>query len=207
MTAADPASSRRSIPITTASPAKRGCNSPALLGAGRSGSEEVVAFTGQNPHAETWQMPRMVYDAEDHVGGALVAFCDASARVRDWGGAPRRDGARDVRKEPDSMRATQFVRRGLIAFAAVATLTLGLAGVASAQSPGAVLVDDDAIVFGAVPATTMTSSMSTVRRRRFWRLASRWALPGRRRVPARLRWRGGHHSRSHRGRRRRAVSE
>jgi hypothetical protein len=30
-------------------------------------------------------MPRMVYDAEDHVGGALVAFCDDSARVRDWG--------------------------------------------------------------------------------------------------------------------------
>ena len=31
------------------------------------------------------------------------------------------------------MRATQFVRRGLVAFAAVATLTLGLSGVASAQ--------------------------------------------------------------------------
>jgi hypothetical protein len=96
-------------------------------------------------------MPRMVYDAEDHVGGALVAFCDDSARVRDWGGAPRRDGARDVRKEPDSMRATQFVRRGLVAFAAVATLTLGLSGVASAQSPGAVLDDDDAIVFAPIP--------------------------------------------------------
>jgi hypothetical protein len=82
-------------------------------------------------------MPRMVYDAEDHVGGALVAFCDDSARVRDWGGAPRRDGARDVRKEPDSMRATQFVRRGLVAFAAVATLTFGLSGVASAQGAGA----------------------------------------------------------------------
>jgi hypothetical protein len=82
-------------------------------------------------------MPRMVYDAEDHVGGALVAFCDDSARVRDWGGAPKRDGARDVRKEPDSMRATQFVRRGLVAVAAVATLTFGLSGVASAQGPAA----------------------------------------------------------------------
>jgi hypothetical protein len=49
------------------------------------------------------------------------------------------------------MRATQFVRRGLVAFAAVATLTLGLSGVASAQSPGATTVGDDAIVFGAVP--------------------------------------------------------
>ena len=49
------------------------------------------------------------------------------------------------------MRATQFVRRGLVAFAAVATLTLGLSGVASAQSPGGVTVGDDAIVFGAVP--------------------------------------------------------
>jgi hypothetical protein len=92
-------------------------------------------------------MPRMVYDAEDHVGGALIAMCDDSARVRDWGGAPGRDGARDVRKEPDSMRATQFVRRGLVAFAAVATLTLGLSGVASAQSPGAVVDGDDAIVW------------------------------------------------------------
>jgi hypothetical protein len=114
------------------------------------GNEEVVAFTGQIPHAETWQMPRMVYDAEDHVGGALIAMCDDSARVRDWGGAPKRDGARDVRKEPDSMRATQFVRRGLVAFAAVATLTLGLSGVASAQSPGAVVDGDDAIVYNPV---------------------------------------------------------
>lgn len=45
------------------------------------------------------------------------------------------------------MRATQFVRRGLVAFAAVATLTLGLSGVASAQSPGAVVDGDDAIVW------------------------------------------------------------
>ncbi len=35
------------------------------------------------------------------------------------------------------MRATQFVRRGLVAFAAVATLTLSFAGVASAQQPAA----------------------------------------------------------------------
>ena len=52
------------------------------------------------------------------------------------------------------MRATQFVRRGLIAFAAVATLSLGFTGVASAQgpgwSPGAVVDGDDAIVW--VPA-------------------------------------------------------
>jgi hypothetical protein len=57
------------------------------------------------------------------------------------------------------MRATQFVRRGLVAFAAVATLTLGLSGVASAQgpgalpgtSPGAVVSDDDAIVWVPIP--------------------------------------------------------
>jgi len=57
------------------------------------------------------------------------------------------------------MRATQFVRRGLVAFAAVATLTLGLSGVASAQGPGALpstspgagVDGDDAIVY--VPIT------------------------------------------------------
>ena len=53
------------------------------------------------------------------------------------------------------MRATQFVRRGLVAFAAVATLTLGLSGVASAQgpgtSPGAVINDDDAFVYVPIP--------------------------------------------------------
>jgi hypothetical protein len=57
------------------------------------------------------------------------------------------------------MRATQFVRRGLVAFAAVATLSLGLSGVASAQtpgafphhSPGAVVDGDDAIVWVPVP--------------------------------------------------------
>ena len=57
------------------------------------------------------------------------------------------------------MRATQFVRRGLVAFAAVATLTLGLSGVASAQgpgslpgtSPGAVINDDDAFVWVPIP--------------------------------------------------------
>jgi hypothetical protein len=57
------------------------------------------------------------------------------------------------------MRATQFVRRGLVAFAAVATLTLGLSGVASAQgpgalpgtSPGAVVDGDDAIVWVPIP--------------------------------------------------------
>ena len=45
------------------------------------------------------------------------------------------------------MRATQFVRRGLVAFAAVATLTFGLSGVAVAQSPGAIINNDDAYVF------------------------------------------------------------
>ena len=57
------------------------------------------------------------------------------------------------------MRATQFVRRGMIAFAAVATLSLGFTGVAGAQSggafpgnsPGAVVDGDDAIVY--VPIT------------------------------------------------------
>ena len=60
------------------------------------------------------------------------------------------------------MRATQFVRRGLVAFAAVATLTLGLSGVASAQgpgalpgnSPGAVVDGDDAIVWVPIPGYT-----------------------------------------------------
>jgi hypothetical protein len=56
------------------------------------------------------------------------------------------------------MRATQFVRRGLVAFAAVATLTLGLSGVASAQgpaalpgtSPGAVVNAGTAVVYNPV---------------------------------------------------------
>jgi hypothetical protein len=56
------------------------------------------------------------------------------------------------------MRATQFVRRGLIAFAAVATLSVGFSGVAGAQqpaafpenSPGAVIDAGDAIVFEAI---------------------------------------------------------
>ena len=49
------------------------------------------------------------------------------------------------------MRATQFVRRGLVAVAAFATLSMGLTGVASAQSPGAVVDGDDAIVWVPVP--------------------------------------------------------
>ena len=52
------------------------------------------------------------------------------------------------------MRATQFVRRGMIAFAAVATLSLGFTGVAGAQSPGAVVDGDDAIVYIPVPGYT-----------------------------------------------------
>jgi hypothetical protein len=57
------------------------------------------------------------------------------------------------------MRATQFVRRGLVAVAAIATLTFGLSGVASAQgagalpgtSPGAGVDNGDAIVYVPVP--------------------------------------------------------
>lgn len=49
------------------------------------------------------------------------------------------------------MRATQFVRRGLIAFAAVATLSLGFTGVAGAQSPGAVIDNGNAIVWSPIP--------------------------------------------------------
>ena len=56
------------------------------------------------------------------------------------------------------MRATQFVRRGLVAFAAVATLSLGLSGVASAQqagalpgtSPGAVIDAGSAVIFNPI---------------------------------------------------------
>lgn len=46
------------------------------------------------------------------------------------------------------MRATQFVRRGLVAFAAVATISAGLAGAASAQ---AVIDGDDAVVWNPIP--------------------------------------------------------
>jgi hypothetical protein len=60
------------------------------------------------------------------------------------------------------MRATQFVRRSLIAFAAVATLTFGLSGVASAQGPGALpgtspgagVDNGDAIVYVPIPGYT-----------------------------------------------------
>jgi hypothetical protein len=46
------------------------------------------------------------------------------------------------------MRATQIIRRGLIAFATVATLSAGVAGVAGAQ---AVVDGDDAIVWVPIP--------------------------------------------------------
>ena len=57
------------------------------------------------------------------------------------------------------MRATQFVGRGLIAFATVATLSLGFAGVAGAEAPGALpgsspgasTAGGDAIVWVPVP--------------------------------------------------------
>jgi hypothetical protein len=58
------------------------------------------------------------------------------------------------------MRATQFVRRGLIAFATVATLSAGFAGAAGAQylgsSPGASTAGGDAIVWVPVPAYDYT---------------------------------------------------
>ena len=96
------------------------------------------------------------------------------------------------------MRATQFVRRGLVAFAAVATLTLGLSGVASAQgageSPGAVVDGDDAIVWVPVPGYAYDIVHANGERdggAGGWR--RRWLHPGRRGVPAGLRWRGDHH--------------
>lgn len=51
------------------------------------------------------------------------------------------------------MRATQFVRRGLIAFAAVASLSLGFVGVASAQSSGTAgfTPDGDPVVLNPIP--------------------------------------------------------
>jgi hypothetical protein len=51
------------------------------------------------------------------------------------------------------MRATQFVRRGLIAFAAVASLSLGFVGVASAQSSGTAgfTSDGDPVVLNPIP--------------------------------------------------------
>lgn len=54
------------------------------------------------------------------------------------------------------MRATQFVRRGLVAFAAVASLSLGLVGVASAQSSGTAgfTADGDPVVLNPVPGYT-----------------------------------------------------
>ena len=51
------------------------------------------------------------------------------------------------------MRATQFVRRGLIAFAAVASLSLGFVGVASAQVSGTAgfTPDGDPVVLNPIP--------------------------------------------------------
>jgi hypothetical protein len=49
------------------------------------------------------------------------------------------------------MRASRYIRRGLTAFATVAMLSVGFAGVAGAQSPGAVIDGDDAIVWNPVP--------------------------------------------------------
>ena len=51
------------------------------------------------------------------------------------------------------MRAAQLVRRGLIAFAAVASMSLGFVGVASAQSSGTAgfTVDGDPVVLAVIP--------------------------------------------------------
>ena len=51
------------------------------------------------------------------------------------------------------MRATQIVRRGLIAFAAVASMSLGFVGVASAQSSGTAgfTADGDPVVLATIP--------------------------------------------------------
>ena len=60
------------------------------------------------------------------------------------------------------MRATQFVRRGLVAVAAIGTLTFGLSGVASAQqpaafpgtSPGAVIDAGTAVIYNPITGYT-----------------------------------------------------
>ncbi|MGH2616585.1 MAG: hypothetical protein ACRDJC_15195 [Thermomicrobiales bacterium] len=51
------------------------------------------------------------------------------------------------------MRATQFVRRGLIAFAAIASLSVGFAGVTGAQSSGTAgfTADGDPVVLNPIP--------------------------------------------------------
>ena len=51
------------------------------------------------------------------------------------------------------MRVAQYVRRGLIAFAAVASLSLGFVGVASAQSSGTAgfTPDGDPVVLAVIP--------------------------------------------------------
>src|ERR1044071_8846715 len=74
----------------------------------------------------------------------MVLGCGIGEALREGWGA-------GLRKEPDSMRATQFVRRGLIAFAAVATLSAGFVGAAGAQ---AVIDGDDAIVWNPIPGYT-----------------------------------------------------
>ena len=60
------------------------------------------------------------------------------------------------------MRATQFIRRGLVAFAAVATLSLGFADAVGAQgpaafpgnSPGAIIDGDNAFVYNPITGYT-----------------------------------------------------
>ncbi len=53
------------------------------------------------------------------------------------------------------MRATQFVRRGLIASAAVATMMGGFAGIAGAEGP-AIEPNGSAVVWSAVPGYDIT---------------------------------------------------
>ena len=68
------------------------------------------------------------------------------------------------------MRATQYVRRGLIAFATVALVSTGVAGAVSAQSIGGGAIgcssagisdDGDAIVVGATPGYINCALLST----------------------------------------------
>src|SRR5688500_16317326 len=99
--------------------------------------EEVVAFRqkvlmwrlGSSP--EWCMMLRITWGEHWSQHATNVLGCGIGEAL------PNGMGRGLLRKEPVSMRATQFVRRGLIAFAAVATLSLGFSGVASAQHPAA----------------------------------------------------------------------
>lgn len=113
--------------------------------------EEVVAFRHNGPtrrlgRRREWCMMRRITWGEHWSHYATnVLGCGIGEAL------PNGMGRGLLRKEPVSMRATQFVRRGLIAFAAVATLSVGFSGAVGAQSPGAVIDLGDPIVFEPVP--------------------------------------------------------